>query len=181
MGLIFKDSDNRPVDPKTARTRAMLFSLPFAIVGILALVFLLHDELGSGFGMERQKAMGLLSAAVVCGGLIALIFGITAKKQALKAAVSKTIRRRETLVQAGRLGERPDSFRLEKVRFFSLAFHRGMEPDFRPGGFHQPAGGIAQGQSCSFDRAALSHRRHRHDYLCAERDAGLAKIRPKPL
>jgi hypothetical protein len=90
MGLIFKDPGNQPVDPKTARTRAMFFSLPFAIVGILALVFLLHDELGSGFGMERQKAMGLLSAAVVCGGLIALIFGITAKKQALKAAVSKT-------------------------------------------------------------------------------------------
>ena len=39
--------------------------------------------------MERQKAMGLLSAAVVCGGLIALIFGVTAKKQTLKAAVSK--------------------------------------------------------------------------------------------
>src|SRR5208282_309928 len=87
---LFKEEPSAPPDPKAARTRAMLLSLPFAIVGILALVFLLHDELGSGFGMERQKAMGLLSAAVVCGGLIALIFGITAKKQALKAAVSKT-------------------------------------------------------------------------------------------
>jgi hypothetical protein len=90
MGLIFKDPDNQPVDPKTARTRAMLLSLPFAIVGILALIFLLHDEVGSGFKMERQKAMGLLSAAVVCGGLIALIFGISAKKQALRAADLKS-------------------------------------------------------------------------------------------
>ena len=90
MGLIFKDPDNKPVDPKTVRRRAILFSLPFAIVGILALVFLLHDEIGSGFGMKKQMAMGLLSAAIVCGGLIALIFGISAKKQALKISVAKT-------------------------------------------------------------------------------------------
>jgi hypothetical protein len=88
---IFKDESSSPPDHKWARTRAMLLSLPFAIVGILALIFLLHDEVGSGFRMERQKAMGLLSAAVVCGGLIALIFGISAKKQALRAADLKPL------------------------------------------------------------------------------------------
>jgi hypothetical protein len=89
MGLIFKDADNKPLDPKAARTRAFLLSLPFAIVAILALIFLLHDEVGSGFRMEKQKAMGLLSAAIVCGGLIALIFGIHAKKQALIISAAK--------------------------------------------------------------------------------------------
>ena len=90
MGLIFKEPDNKPVDPKAARKRAMLLSLPFAIVAILALVFLLHDEVGSGFKMERQKAMGLLSAAVVCGGIIALIFGINAKKMAMTTTSPKS-------------------------------------------------------------------------------------------
>ena len=83
---IFKDEPSSPPDPKAARTRAILLSLPFAIVGILALVFLLHDEVGSGFRMKKQMAMGLLSAAIVCGGLIALIFGVTAKKNVLTGA-----------------------------------------------------------------------------------------------
>jgi hypothetical protein len=87
---IFKDEPAAPPDPKTVRKRTILLSLPFAIVGILALVFLLHDEVGSGFRMERKLAMGLLSAAVVCGGIIALIFGISAKKLALKASPKKT-------------------------------------------------------------------------------------------
>jgi len=89
MGLIFKDSDSKPVDPKVAARRAKLLSLPFAIVGILALIFLLHDELGSGFQMKRQMAMGLLSAAAVCGGIIALILGISAKHQAQKIGATK--------------------------------------------------------------------------------------------
>src|ERR1035438_383424 len=83
MGLIFKDPDHQPADQKTIRQRTMLLSLPFAIVGVLALVFLVHDEIGSGFAMKRQMATGLLSVAAVCGGLIALIFGISSKKQAL--------------------------------------------------------------------------------------------------
>jgi hypothetical protein len=88
--LIFKDEPAAPPDPKTVRRRTILLSLPFAIVGILALIFLLHDEVGSGFRMERKLAMGLLSAAVVCGGLIALIFGISAKKMhALKPSPKK--------------------------------------------------------------------------------------------
>jgi hypothetical protein len=89
MGLIFKDADNKPVDPKAVRQRTMLLALPFAIVGILALVFLLHDEIGSGFRMKRQMAIGLLSAACVSGGLIALILGISAKKQALNTGTAE--------------------------------------------------------------------------------------------
>jgi hypothetical protein len=86
---IFKDGAS-PTDPKTAHKRAVLLSLPFAIVGVLALIFLVHDEIGSGFRMERRLAMGLLSAAVVCAGLIALIFGVNAKKTALKTAGLKS-------------------------------------------------------------------------------------------
>jgi hypothetical protein len=87
---IFKDEAAVSSDPKAARTRAMFLSLPFAIVAILALVLLLHDELGSGFRMEKKRALGLLSAAIVCGGLIALIFGISAKKHALKTGAAKS-------------------------------------------------------------------------------------------
>ncbi len=87
---IFKEESAAPSDPKAARKRATLLSIPFAIVGILALVFLLHDEVGSGFRMERKLAMGLLSAAVVCGGLIALIFGISAKREVLKMTKLKS-------------------------------------------------------------------------------------------
>jgi len=87
MGFIFKDADNKPVDPKAARTRAILLSLPVALMGLFALVLLVHDGLLGG--LNRQHAMGLLSAACVCGGLIALIFAITAKKQALQTKVVK--------------------------------------------------------------------------------------------
>lgn len=88
MGFIFKDTDNKPVDPKVARTRAILLSVPFALLGVFALVLLVHDGLLGG--LNRQKAMGLFSAAIVCGGLIAFIFGITAKKQALQITLSET-------------------------------------------------------------------------------------------
>ena len=88
MSLIFKDTDNKPIDPKAARTRTILLSLPFALMGIFALVLFIHDGLLGG--LNRQKAMGLLSAAAVCGGLIALIFGISAKKQALQTSNLKT-------------------------------------------------------------------------------------------
>jgi hypothetical protein len=85
---IFKEESAAPTDPKAARKRAMLLSLPFALMGIFAIVLLLHDGLLGG--LDRQKATGLLSAAVVCGGLIALIFGISAKKHALKTSAAKT-------------------------------------------------------------------------------------------
>jgi len=81
---IFKDESSTPTDHKAARTRAILLSLPFALLGIFALVLLLHDEVGSGFAMPKQKAIGLLSGFIASGGFIALIFGITAKKRALK-------------------------------------------------------------------------------------------------
>jgi len=45
MGFIFKDIDNKPADPKSARNRAMLLSLPFALMGIFALILLAHDGL----------------------------------------------------------------------------------------------------------------------------------------
>ena len=89
MGFIFKDIDNKPADPKSARTRAMLLSLPFALMGIFALILLAHDGLLGG--LNRQKAMGLLSAAIVCGGLIALIFGISSKKMAMRTPVAKPV------------------------------------------------------------------------------------------
>jgi hypothetical protein len=84
---IFKDEPSSPPDPKAARMRAMLLSAPFVLMGIFALVLLLHDGLLGG--LTRQKAMGLLSAIVVCAGFPLLIFGITAKKQAMQAAVPK--------------------------------------------------------------------------------------------
>jgi hypothetical protein len=87
---IFKDESSSPSDPKAARNRAILLSLPFAVMGIVAIVSFLHDEIGSGFKMESKMARGSLFAAVVCGGLIALIFGISAKKHALKTSAEKT-------------------------------------------------------------------------------------------
>jgi hypothetical protein len=91
MGLIFKDAD-KPVDPKADRLYAGLFSViigVLAIIGVAALVLLAHDEVGSGFHMPRQRATGLLSAAVVCGGLIFLLHGIRSKKEAIKAAANR--------------------------------------------------------------------------------------------
>ena len=86
MGLIFKDADSKPIDPKAARIRAILLSLPFAFMGIFALVLLLHYGLHGG--LDRRHAMGVLSAAAVCGGGIVLIFGVNLKKQALHTSVS---------------------------------------------------------------------------------------------
>lgn len=92
MGFIFKDA-NAPVDSKTARLWAFLFSCVIGIlglIGVLALVLLAHDEIGSGFQMERQKAMGLLSSAIVCGGLILLFIGIKQKKDAIRMSAAKS-------------------------------------------------------------------------------------------
>jgi hypothetical protein len=94
MGLIFKDTADKPTDPRAARLWTILFSLVVAVlalIGLLALVLVLHDEIVSGFRMERQRAMGLLSAAIVCGGLILLILGVRAKKEALKTAANKSV------------------------------------------------------------------------------------------
>lgn len=90
MGLIFKDT-NAPVDPKTERLWTVFFYVIIgiiALIGVLALVLFAHDEIGSGFRMPRQMAMGLLSAVAVCGGLIALLFGVRAKKEAIKLSAA---------------------------------------------------------------------------------------------
>jgi len=87
---IFKEDSSAPSDPKSARQRAMLLSLPFALMGVVAIVSFLHDEIGSGFRMESKMARGSLFAAVVCGGLIALIFGISAKKHAIQISTLKS-------------------------------------------------------------------------------------------
>jgi hypothetical protein len=81
---IFKDKPAAPVDAKTARKRATLLSLPFAAMGFLALVLLLHDGLLGG--LDRQKLFRLLSAMAASIGFIALIFGVAAKKGLLGAS-----------------------------------------------------------------------------------------------
>jgi hypothetical protein len=83
MGFIFKDTDHRSVDPKAARTRAILLSLPFAAMGFLALILLLLDGLLGG--LDRQKLFKLLGVIAASIGFIALIFGVTAKKGLLGA------------------------------------------------------------------------------------------------
>jgi len=75
---ILKDEPATPPDPKTARTKATLLSLPFAMPGILAFILLVHDGLLGG--LDRQKLFTLLSAMAAGIGFIALIFGITGKK-----------------------------------------------------------------------------------------------------
>jgi hypothetical protein len=83
MGLIFKDADHKPLDPAVARKRAILFSLPFAAVGFIALILLVHDGLLGG--LDRQKLFRIGSAIAASIGFIALIFGIVAKKTSLAA------------------------------------------------------------------------------------------------
>ena len=87
MSWIFKAGPASPPDPKAGRRRAVLLSVPFVLMGLLALVLLVHDGLGGG--LSRQKAIQLLSVVVVAAGFPALIFGITAKKQALQAAAAR--------------------------------------------------------------------------------------------
>jgi hypothetical protein len=88
MSWIFKDEPSTQPDPKAARTRVILLSLPFALLGIIALVMFLHDALIGG--MPRQKAITTLSFIAVCGGIVALILGINAKKMAMQAPASKS-------------------------------------------------------------------------------------------
>jgi len=65
----------------------MLLSLPFALLGIAALVMLVHDMAG---GLPRQRIITILSFIAACIGFVALIFGINAKKMALKTAGLKS-------------------------------------------------------------------------------------------
>jgi len=84
---IFNEESPLPPDPKTARTRAILLALPFALLGIAALVMLVHDLIG---GIPRQRAIATLSFVVTCFGFVALIIGINAKKMALRAPALKS-------------------------------------------------------------------------------------------
>ena len=86
MSWIFKEKSAAP-DPRTARRRATLLSVPFALMGLVALVLLLHD--GMRGGLSREKAIQLVSVIVVAAGFPALIFGITAKKNSLLAAAAR--------------------------------------------------------------------------------------------
>ena len=88
MSWIFKNEPSAPPEPKTLRTRALLLSVPFALMGLFALLLLLHD--GFGGGLSKQKAIQLLSVIIVCIGFPILVFGITAKKIALNAARLKS-------------------------------------------------------------------------------------------
>jgi hypothetical protein len=84
---IFKEESSAPPDPKAARKRAILLASPFALLGIAALVMLIHDLFG---GLPKQKIITTLSFIAVCFGFMALIIGISAKKHALNTSPAKT-------------------------------------------------------------------------------------------
>jgi hypothetical protein len=84
MNWIFKEESSAAPDPKAVRRRALLLSLPFVLMGLFALVLLLHDGLGGG--LSRQKAIQILSVIIVSAGFPLLIFGINSKKMALVKA-----------------------------------------------------------------------------------------------
>src|SRR5579859_7244945 len=86
MGWIFKDEPSRPPDPGTERRRVMLLALPFALLGLAALVMFVHDLMG---GIPKQRAITILSFIAACIGFVAIIFGINAKKLALKTSALK--------------------------------------------------------------------------------------------
>jgi hypothetical protein len=88
MSWFFNTESSSPPDPKALRTRALLLSLPFALMGLFALVLLLHDGLGGG--LSKPKAIQLLSVILVGIGFPILVFGILAKKNALNAAKIKS-------------------------------------------------------------------------------------------
>ena len=84
---IFKDQPSLPPDPKTERSRVVLLALPFALLGLAALVMLVHDLIG---GIPKQRAITILSFIAACVGFVVLIFGINAKKLALRSSGLKS-------------------------------------------------------------------------------------------
>ena len=46
MSWIFKHEPSLPPDARALRKRALLLSVPFALMGLFALVLLLHDGFG---------------------------------------------------------------------------------------------------------------------------------------
>ncbi|HEV2319727.1 MAG TPA: hypothetical protein VGV18_08260 [Verrucomicrobiae bacterium] len=83
MGLVFKNESELRSDPKSSRKRAALLAAPFALLGVFALVLFAHD--GWLGGLNRQKGLTLLGAMAASVGFVALIFGISAKREAVKA------------------------------------------------------------------------------------------------
>ena len=69
------------MDAHTARRRATWMSLPFAAMGFLALVLLLHDGLLGG--LDRRKLFQLLGVIAASIGFVALIFGVVARKSSI--------------------------------------------------------------------------------------------------
>ncbi len=88
MGLIFKDESEMRSDPKSARKRAALLATPFAIVGVIALVGFIHDDLIVG-GLDRKRGFALLGMMAASIGFVALIFGISAKRETIKGGGTK--------------------------------------------------------------------------------------------
>jgi len=89
MGLIFKDESELRSDPKSSRRRAALLAAPFALMGIVALIGFIHDGLIVR-GLDRKRGLELLSMVAASIGFVALIFGISAKRQAIKAGGAKS-------------------------------------------------------------------------------------------
>ncbi|HXC36428.1 MAG TPA: hypothetical protein VNV43_11175 [Candidatus Acidoferrales bacterium] len=89
MGFILKDESELRSDPKSARKRAALLATPFAVMGIVALAGFIHDGLIVG-GLDRKKGFELLSMIAASIGFVALIFGISAKREAIKSAGLKS-------------------------------------------------------------------------------------------
>lgn len=83
MSWIFKDEPSSAPDPKSGRKRVLLLSAPVALMGLAALVVLLHDGLVGG--LTRSAASKLFAIILVSGGMIAFIFGMNARKNAAKA------------------------------------------------------------------------------------------------
>lgn len=88
MGLIFKDESDVRSDPKSSRIRAALLATPFAVMGIVALVGFIHDDFVVG-GLDRKRGFELLGMIAASIGFVALIFGISAKKDAMKGGGAK--------------------------------------------------------------------------------------------
>ncbi len=81
-----------------------------------------HDLIG---GMPKQRAITILSFIAACIGFVALIFGINAKKMALKTSSLKSVRAGnfgKTLAQTEGLGGGPDHLRRAQIRSFCCGF-----------------------------------------------------------
>lgn len=105
MGLIFKDETELRSDPKNSRKRAALLAAPFAVMGIVALVGFIHDGLIVG-GLGRKRGFELLGMIAASVGFVALIFGISAKREAIKGGTETEVTEKPWLRRADWAGGR---------------------------------------------------------------------------